>query len=166
MGRLLFCLASCFVLVMVMAGPRSRRFLPRGCQDLGYQFIGQDLILAPEAQSDLQTLYLFFNKTRQKIHMQYIAQTQSLVSPEWETSLDRKRWAAFAMDHPRMQFICSTVKRRHQAQRIVCSDGLKVCQYLRAKFSLSNRGTYWVAQNKTKSRVVREAIRTGILLRW
>jgi hypothetical protein len=169
----LIILVVCGMLIGVSyAAPKPKkpkRVFPHGCKEVGIEFHGKDLMLKPENIEDPQTLYLFFNQTKNKVKMQYQSKEEALVSPEWRTLIKPRRWAAFAMNQTQMRFACYVVKgrkKRRKRVQVYCSDVLRTCHYPRAKFSLGNRGNYWVAENRSRNRAVRDAIRKGILPRW
>ena len=136
---------------------------PRGCEVLGYGFIGNDLVLNEKGE---QAYYLIQNRSDKKIELEhYETNPDVFMSPKLENKSDSSRWSAFASDVANMHFRCYT---QESADRMLvnCRDALDVCQYPRAKFALSNMGNYWVSTNKPIEQVVKDTVAKGIYLKW
>lgn len=147
----------------------SARDFPRGCESVGHQFSQQDLILKPKVADDAkspQTLYMLKNTSRQTIIVRNHVNKEMIVAPVWEATIYRNRWAAFATNKAITKFQCQSQSRTKKKIAVNCEEVLDVCQYPRAKFSISNFGTYWVTSNQSLSGAIRQASRKGILLRW
>lgn len=155
------------VIILPIAYAKAVTF-PRGCEATGYEFNAQQLVLNASKDPSLpqQTLFLIRNKTTSRLHLKYEEQQDVIISPDWETELNRNHWAAFATDKNGLHFNCTLLDRKTGRTPVDCATQVDVCQYPRAKFALSNRGDYWVATNESLHRVVRAAINKGILLRW
>lgn len=145
---------------------KPKREFPRGCQQVGFSFMNDHLDLKPIVDEGDQTLYLFGNKTQQRVLIKYMELGDAFMVPDWHTVMQGNRWAAFATDKKQLYFKCSLVSRKGQLTPTNCNNVIRICQYPRAKFASHNMGNYWISQNKSRSGVVREAIQTGILLRW
>jgi len=146
---------------------RSNDF-PRGCEPKGFEFIGENVKLHHTAQEDApqQTLYLLHNTSSKRLKIQNKVDKQAIVAPVWNVELNRYRWAAFATNKKEVIFRCKNLYRRANESSTSCQEVIEICQYPRAKFSISNYGTYWVTSNKSLNQTIRKAIKKGILLRW
>jgi hypothetical protein len=135
---------------------------PRGCEVTGFGYNENYLILNDKGE---QTFYLIQNLTKQKIELERHETRDVFMSPTLQTKLNPGKWAAFAADIEDLHFKCFTVDDE-QTNLVNCNEVLDICQYPRVKFALSNMGNYWVSTNKPQSRVIKDAIAKGILLRW
>lgn len=142
---------------------------PRGCEAVGYEFKDMNAVLQPkqqEGEDSLQTLYMLRNASRNTLIVRNHVNKEAIVAPVWEATIYHNRWAAFATNKPLTKFQCQTQSRAQQKTIIDCKDVIEICQYPRAKFSISNFGTYWVTSNQSQSGAIRQAVQKGILLRW
>lgn len=164
MHRILVLISFLFFSPLILAATT----FPRGCEAVGFQYINNEIKLQPvkNEKNEVQTLYLLHNQAKFIIEVQNKVDKELIVAPIWKVSLRQKRWAAFAIDKKSILFNCKKPERNGTVAAINCQDVLAICQYPRAKFSLSNLGTYWVTNNRSKNEVVRRASGKGILLRW
>jgi hypothetical protein len=136
---------------------------PHGCEVSGYRFDGNTLVLNETGQ---QAFYVMQNRSSQQIEMEHVeTRPDVFMSPKLESKLASLRWAAFASDVADTHFKCYT-QQNGERLLVNCRDALDVCQYPRAKFALSNMGSYWVSTNKPKEQVIKDAVAKGIYLRW
>lgn len=135
---------------------------PRGCETNGFGFSNHYLILNPEGK---QSFYLIENRTNQTIRIQRHETRDVFMSPKLITNLNSSSWSAFASDEDHTYFKCA-IKEDTNMVAVNCSDVLEICQYPRARFALSNMGTYWVSTNKPLDMVIKEAVGKGIYLKW
>jgi hypothetical protein len=135
---------------------------PRGCETNGFVFNHNFLILNPNGK---QSFYLIENRTKETIRIQRHETRDVFMSPKLITNLNSSDWAAFASDEDHTYFKCA-IKENDSKVAVNCNDVLEVCQYPRARFALSNMGTYWVSTNKPLDMVVKEAVGKGIYLKW
>lgn len=131
---------------------------PKGCEQVGYHFDGDELILNEDNE---QTLYFIENNSNYRLQLKYDEKRNVFMSVGWQTVLNKKKWAAFASDTKAQHFQCSI-----KDKKVRCHTHLRVCQYPRVKFAMSNMGSYWVATNVSLWQAKRTAIKKGILLRW
>lgn len=137
---------------------------PRGCEVKGFGYNENFLILNDEGQ---QTFYLINNQSEKTIKLKRFETRDVFMSPTLETKLDAGNWAAFAADIENLHFNCFLEDNNTKTEtEVSCQELLDICQYPRVKFALSNMGNYWVSTNKSQSRVIKDAIAKGILLRW
>ena len=132
---------------------------PRGCEVSGFGFNRNYLVLN---DNNAQTLFMIQNTGAASINFEHIdTRTDVFMSPKLESSLAPHMWSAFSSDIANFYFKCSVANNP-----VDCSTVLSVCQYPRAQFPLSNKGTYWISTNKEMSQVVNEATHKGIFLKW
>lgn len=136
--------------------------LPRGCEVIGFGFYDNYVMLNDTPN---QTFYLLQNFSDQKIELERLETRKIFMSPSLLIYLDPFKWAAIAIDLQNLYLQCFS-KKNEIREQIACGDVLEICKYPRAKFALSNMGSYWVATNKTQKEVIREAVRKGIYLHW
>jgi len=144
-----------------LLSPISYAKFPRGCESVGYEYLGDHVKLQPVQQdeSSLQTLFLFRNNSRQTINIQNKVDKEMVVAPVWNVRLNPNNWAAFATSKSFITFNCQKLRRKGQKTPLKCQDVLEICQYPRAKFSISTYGTYWITSNKTLHQTVRKTIK-------
>jgi len=136
--------------------------LPHGCERVGFLHHGRDLVLNANGK---QTFYLLKNNAREPITIERHTPEDAFMAPSMKIVLTPNQWAAFASDTTNLRFQCSA-QNTEEVTPISCEAALDICQYPRAKFALSNMGTYWVSKNHPLPAVIREAVKKGILLRW
>jgi hypothetical protein len=159
MGRLKFIKhMSIFLgLFIILSSAYAKKF-PRGCEEVGFHFENQEIILNENNQ---QNIYFIENNTKKTMHLKYDEKKNVFMSVGWEAELNPKKWVVFASDQQAQHFQCFTKK-----QQVMCHQSLRVCSYPRVKFATSNQGSYWIAKNVSLYQGKRQAIRKGILLRW
>lgn len=135
---------------------------PRGCEAHGFTYENGRLVLNLDGG---QTFYLIGNQATNTIELIRHETRDVFMSPSLKTKITPDNWSAFAADIQYMQFSCYQFKNNN-TELVSCEDVLDICQYPRVKFALSNMGNYWVSTNKSRSRVIKEAISKGLLLRW
>lgn len=135
---------------------------PRGCESSGFGFDDPYVIFN---DTDQQTFFLIENNSTLPIQLERVETEDTFMSPKLESKLDPSRWSAFASDISNVHFQCFA--RTSGAPTLInCRQALTICQYTRAKFALSNKGSYWVSTNKPQKQVIHDASKKGILLRW
>ena len=155
------------LLTFTTTGLAKKRKFPRGCDEVGFTFQGNNLILTPTSENPEQTLYLLHNLAGKRI--QLVTQQpwrKKITDFNWKSSLDPYRWTAFALSRKNIAFMCRYDYISHEDRYINCMKALEVCEYPRAKFAEGKMGTYWIAENSSMREIVRRTIRSGILLRW
>lgn len=157
--KMMLIFISCY---MISGSVLAEKKFPRGCEVKGFVYQENYLILNEEGK---QTFYLIQNTSDSTIELERHETRDVFMSPSLKKKINPSRWAAFASDIQDLHFKCYSNKENNIAM-INCSDVLEVCQYPRVKFALSNMGNYWVSANKPQSKVIKDAIAKGILLRW
>jgi hypothetical protein len=137
---------------------------PNGCEVSGFAFQQNHLVLNDQ---DKQTLFLIENTGQNAIEFEHIeTQAESFMTPKLESKIAPSQWSAFSSDISNFYFKCTTTQDDGSKRQVNCQDVLSVCQYPRAQFPLSNKGSYWVSTNKELSQVIKEAAAKGIYLKW
>lgn len=153
----------CSILISNSYAEDTNNFFPRGCEVRGFGYSTDYLIINEDGD---QTFYLIQNKSNNTVELEHYETNQDVfMSPKLECKVSPNRWAAFASDVKNMHFNCF-INENGQRVTTKCSNVLEVCQYPRAKFAVSNMGSYWVSTNKPQSQVVADSIHKGIFLRW
>ena len=150
-------LSSLFLVTCASAGK-----FPRGCEVTGFAYNQNFLILS--GISD-QSYYLIQNKSNTKIELERHGSDEIFMSPPLQASINSMNWSAFATDVKDINFKCYQHVSENTAI-VNCQDVLEICQYPRAKFALSNMGTYWITSNKSQNAIIQESIAKGIYLKW
>lgn len=135
---------------------------PRGCESSGFGFDDPYVIFN---DTDQQTYFLIENHSVLPIELQRVETEDTFMSPKLESKLNPARWSAFASDMSNVHFQCFA-RTNGTPSLVNCRQALTICQYPRAKFALSNKGTYWVSTNKPQQKIIHDSTRKGILLRW
>lgn len=156
LDRLLITLLALIVSTNTFA--RKSNSFPHGCESVGFHFSDKEIILNEDGE---QTIYFIENNSSKPLEVKYDEKKNVFMSVGWHTNLSAKRWAVFASDQKAQHFRCF-----EKGEQVSCGQSLRVCQYPRVKFAVSNQGSYWVAQNMSLNQAKRKAIKTGILLRW
>jgi len=135
---------------------------PRGCESSGFGFDDPYVIFN---DTDQQTFFLIENKFHQPLLLERVETEDTFMSPKLESKLNPGQWSGFASDMSNVHFQCFT--RSSTTPTLVnCREVLTICQYPRAKFALSNQGSYWVSTNKPQTKIIHDASKKGILLHW
>ncbi len=151
-----------FLLSLILLNPLAANTFPRGCEVLGFNYEQNFLVLN---ESGRQTFYLIQNRGDATIELERPAKNSAFMTPPLHVTLDPMNWSAFASDEKNAFFKC--YKRvGEKASLIDCRDVLDVCQYPRVRFALSNMGNYWISSNKPQQSIIRDAINSGIYLKW
>ncbi len=136
--------------------------LPRGCEAIGFEFKDNNIILN---QLNEQSIYFIQNISQSIIYLLHQEKTQVFMSLSWQAKLNKNLWATLALNEANMNFNCNKITKG-QISIVNCTDVIRVCQYPRVKFTLSNQGTYWISKNKKLRQSMSKAIKKGILLSW
>jgi hypothetical protein len=135
---------------------------PRGCESSGFGYDDPYVIFN---DTDQQTYFLIQNHAALPIQLERVETEDTFMSPKLESKLQPARWSAFASDMSHVHFQCFT-QTEGTPTLVNCREVLTICQYPRAKFALSNKGTYWVSTNKPQKTIIHDSTHKGILLRW
>jgi len=137
---------------------------PKGCEVSGFAFQNQQLVLNDNGN---QTLFMLQNNSNINISLEHEElRPDVFMSPKLESKLNASQWSAFSSDISNFNLKCSIVDGNGVKLNVNCADYVTVCQYPRAQFPLSNKGTYWISTNKELAQVVQESVKKGIYLKW
>ena len=153
------CLKRCAPLLLM---PSITFAFPQGCELSGFGFDDPYVIFNDTGN---QTYFLIQNHSNTPIELQRVETEDAFMSPKLQNKIAPNNWSAFASDISNVNFQCISINDK-KPTRVNCRDVLTLCQYPRAKFALSNMGSYWVSTNHPQKQVIRESIKKGILLRW
>src|SRR3990167_2552569 len=140
----IFCILCILCLV-----PQIAFAFPRGCEVSGFGFDDPYVIFN---DSGNQNYYLIQNHTNADIELERVETEDRFMSPKLQSLLNPQKWAAFASDTSHIHFRCFS-NINEKSTRVNCRKVLTICQYPRAKFALSNMGSYWVSTNKTQEQI-------------
>lgn len=145
---------------------------PLGCKNVGYKYNLNVLQLSPKidpssaALSGGQTLYFVYNRLSQPIILNQMLKDNSTRSTFLNHTIQANQWAVLATNQSELQFICSVNPLKYGYGKIVdCGDSLKICEYVRVKFGLNNKGNYWIVNSSNRGSAVGDVVRYGIIPR-
>ena len=139
---------------------------PLGCRNLGYKYEWNTLHLLPKKAGDVQSLFFVFNKSNRPVRLYQMLPDDGARITSLDHAISARQWAVLATDEPELRYICTVEDARSSYGRIVnCADSLKVCEYVRVKFGLNNRGNYWLVGSNTRGGAVGQVVRYGIIPR-
>lgn len=150
-------LASLSLSAAVIAGP-----FPGGCVSDNYRFDNQYLFLNKFGQ---QTVFMLQNKANAPIYIERVQTKDAFMTPSFRVSLDSNAWGAFSSESQNLPFACYTVTDESK-HYVNCEKYVQLCHYPHAVFAVNNKGNYWISSNKTRTDAIRDAVATGIYLKW
>ncbi len=139
---------------------------PLGCKDMGYQFNLNVVNILPASAGDRQSLYFIYNKLDKPINLFQMLKDESTRSTYLNHVIRPQQWAVLSTSEMEVKYICTIENGKSRYGKVVsCGDSLKVCEYVRVKFGLNNRGNYWVVNSAPRGRAVGDVVRYGIIPR-
>jgi len=139
---------------------------PLGCRDVGYEYDLYILRLLPPTEGDSQALFFLFNRQNKAVSMYQMRQEDSTRSVYMNHLIKPRQWAVLSTSEPRISYICTINEAKSSYGKVVdCEDYIKVCQYVRVKYGMNNRGNYWVVNSNTRGGAVNEVLHYGIIPR-
>lgn len=145
---------------------------PLGCKNVGYQYHLNVVELKPKMDTDEitdgQTMYFFYNRLGVPVNMNQMLGDSSTRDTFLNHTILPNQWAVLATNQSDLTFICSvnTNPMKYGYGKVVdCSDSLKICEYVRVKFGLNNKGNYWLVNSSTRGNAVGSVVRYGIIPR-
>lgn len=143
---------------------------PLGCRNVGYQYTFNVLKLAHEMNAedvgDGQSLFFVYNRRSEPVHLNQMLSDNSTRSTYLNHVIAPKQWAVLATNQNELKYICSLNAGKLGYGKIVsCADSLKVCEYVRVKFGMNNKGNYWVVKSANRGVAVGDVVRYGIIPR-
>ncbi len=146
---------------------------PLGCRKAGHEYILNILRLAHVSDPNEigqeeggQTLYFLYNRSNQPVYLNQMLQDDSTRSTYLNHMILPKQWAVLATNQKELRYICSVNPGKTGYGKVVnCVDSLKVCEYVRVKFGLNNRGNYWMVNSTNRGTAVGDVVRYGVIPR-
>ena len=145
---------------------------PLGCKNVGYQYRLNILELHPkidtEEITDGQTMYFFYNRLSVPVNLNQMLGDNSSRDTFLNHTILPNQWAVLATNQSALTFVCSTntnPMKYGYGKVIDCSDSLKICEYVRVKFGLNNKGNFWLVNSSTRGTAVGSVVRYGIIPR-
>lgn len=139
---------------------------PLGCRDQGYQYKLNVLNIIPEAAGDRQSLYFLFNRLDRPVNLYQMQGDDSVRSMPLNHVINGQQWSVLSTGEKQLKYICTVDDPASKRGKIVnCADSIKVCEYLRVKYGLNNRGNYWFSSSTNRNRAVADVLHYGIIPR-
>ncbi|MEI6095880.1 MAG: endopeptidase IV [Gammaproteobacteria bacterium] len=146
---------------------------PLGCRDAGHDYTWNIVRLNHVADPNElgqeeggQALYFLYNRTKQPIYLNQILRDDSTRSTYLNHMILPQQWAVLATNQKELRYICSVNSEKSKYGKIVnCQDSLKVCEYVRVKFGMNNRGNFWIVESANRGSAVGQVVRYGIIPR-
>lgn len=139
---------------------------PLGCRDVGYAYDLRVLRILPPTTGDSQSLFFLFNLQNKAVNLYQMRQEDSMRSVYMNHIIRPRQWAVLSTSEPRVSYICTVDDGKSSYGKIVdCENYIKVCQYVRVKYGMNNRGNYWVVNSNTRGGAVNEVLHYGIIPR-
>ncbi len=139
---------------------------PLGCRDVGYLHELRVLRLLPPNSGDSQALFFLFNRQMQPVNLYQMRHEDSTRSVYMNHVIRPRQWAVLSTSEPQVSYICTIDNQKSSYGQVVdCADYIKVCQYVRVKYGMNNRGNYWVVNSNTRGGAVNEVLHYGIIPR-
>jgi hypothetical protein len=138
---------------------------PLGCRDQGYQFKLNILTMEPEAAGDRQSLYFLFNRLNRPVSLYQMLGEESVRSMPFNHVINAQQWSILSTSQKQMKYICTVEDGSKHGKIVNCSDSVKVCEFVRVKYGLNNRGNYWFSGSASRGEAVADALHYGIIPR-
>ncbi|MDP3562692.1 MAG: endopeptidase IV [Legionellaceae bacterium] len=139
---------------------------PLGCKDAGYQYQLNVLTILPGAAGEQQSLYFIYNRLDKPINLFQMLKDDSTRSTYLNHTIRPQQWAVLSTSEKELKYICTIAGVKSRYGKVInCSESLKVCEYVRVKFGLNNKGNYWVVNSNTRGSAVGDVVRYGIIPR-
>lgn len=146
---------------------------PLGCRVTGHDFVWNIVRLVHvsdpnEIDQELggQTLFFVYNRLKQPLYLNQMLHDDSTLSTYLNHKIMPQQWAVLATNQKEIRYICSVNSGRSKYGNVVnCQDSLKICEYVRVKFGMNNRGNFWVVDSANRGGSVGGVVRYGIIPR-
>ena len=139
---------------------------PLGCRDQGYEYHLNSLTIQPEAQGDRQSLYFLFNRLNRPVSLYQMLGDNSVRSMPLNHVINGQQWSVLSTNEQQIKYICAVEDGSSKHGKVVsCADSIKVCEYVRVKYGLNNRGNYWFSSSTHRNRAVADVLHYGIIPR-
>jgi hypothetical protein len=162
--ELLIALILLPLLTLSCVGDSSNSDFPEGCVSKDYEYKDNNLIL--EINPTEQTLYLFHNISDTDYWVNHPVTKDPGVSAGWASILNAGQWSALAIyqnsNSENFAISCETMGKDGALTYHNCQDVLRTCIVEKAEFKTGDKGSYWVAENKSLNDLVKEIKSRGI----
>ncbi len=146
---------------------------PLGCRDVGYEYQLNTVSLIHESNPNIpgqemggQTLYFVYNKLSSPVSLNQMQQDNSTRNTYLNHVIQPKQWAVLATNQSELKYICSINPAKVGYGKVInCADSLKICEYVRVKFGLNNRGNFWMVKSANRGTAVGDVVRYGVIPR-
>ncbi len=139
---------------------------PLGCKDAGYEYQLNVLNIKPGAAGEQQSLYFIYNRLDKAVNLFQMLKDESTRSTYLNHVIRPQQWAVLSTNEKELKYICTVSGEKTRYGKIIsCGDSLKVCEYVRVKFGLNNKGNYWVVNSAARGSAVGDVVRYGIIPR-
>ena len=150
----------------VFSAPEREDKNPLGCLDLGYQFTLKTLDLKPQTEEGNPSLYFMFNQTSNPIQLSQMRSATDTEEMSNNHVIPPQQWAVLATDHRFVKYACSVADvKAIYGQVVDCAQSLKVCNFVRVKYGLNNRGNFWMVSGANKNSALRAVTLYGVIAR-
>jgi len=146
---------------------------PLGCRDTGYDYFLNIVNLVHVSDPNEmgqeqggQALFFLYNRTNQPLFLNQMLHDDSTRSTYLNHRILPQQWAVLATNQKELRFICSVNPGKTRYGKVInCQDSLKVCEYVRVKFGMNNRGNFWIGDSAVRGVAVGQVVRYGIIPR-
>lgn len=146
---------------------------PLGCRNTGHDYLWNILRLNHVSDSNEmdqeeggQALYFVYNSTRQPLYLNQMLRDDSTRSTFLNHMILPQQWAVLATNQKEVRYICSVNPNKTKYGKVInCQDSVKVCEYVRVKFGMNNRGNFWMVESANRGSAVGQVVRYGVIPR-
>ena len=139
---------------------------PLGCRNVGYQYTLKTLDIFPTQAGERQSLYFVYNELTKPIHLYQMRGKDDADAMSINHVIPPQRWAVLSIDATHVKYACTVDDAKTTYGQIVdCEAGLKVCQFVRVKYGMNNRGNFWMVDGNTKNGALHEVNNYGVIAR-
>lgn len=146
---------------------------PLGCRSAGHDYVLNILRLNhlqdPNEigqEEGGQALYFVYNRTKQPLNLSQMLRDDSTRSTYLNHTILPQQWAVLATNQKELRYICSVSSDKSKYGKVVsCQDSIHVCEYVRVKFGLNNRGNFWMVDSANRGSAVGQVVRYGVIPR-
>lgn len=146
---------------------------PLGCRDAGHDyFLNIVRLMHVSDPNEIgqeqggQALFFLYNRTKQPLFLNQMLRDDSTRSAYLNHKILPQQWAVLATNQKEVRYICSVNPGKAKYGQVVnCQDSLKVCEYVRVKFGMNNRGNFWIGDSTNRGAAVGSVVRYGIIPR-
>lgn len=108
-----------------------------------------------------QAWYLIHNQAKEKIFLQAVIARPG-ASAGWSTMIAPDHWSLLALNNKKLTFACQ-IQQGEKIKAVPCKKVLLIYSAHARDFKNSNKGSYWLADNKLWTQLSRAAKRRGVI---